>query len=90
MNTRSSARPAKTEETVSHRQNCDNNVKEVGTQPVRSNLSTSLTAVSTAVRSNVTKTVSEKQLLRNNSAAGQSVQLGQPIATSLLLISTGL
>ena len=54
--------PAKTEETVSHRQN--NGVSEVGTSPVPSNLSTSLTAVSTAVRNKVTKTVSEKQLLR--------------------------
>ena len=66
-------RPVKTEETVSHRQN--SNVKDVGTPPVRSNLCTSVFAVSTAVRNKVTKTVSEKQLLRNNSAARQSVQL---------------
>ena len=57
-------RPAKTEETVSHRQN--NDVKDVGTPPVQSSLCTSLTAVSTAVRNKVTKTVSEEQLLRNN------------------------
>ena len=66
-------RPAKTEETVSHRQN--NSVKEVGTPPVRSNLCTSLIAVSIAVRSKVTETVSEKQLLRNNSAARQTILL---------------
>ena len=45
-----------------HRQN--NSVKEVGTPSVRSNLWTSLTAVSTAARSKVTKAVSEKQLLK--------------------------
>ena len=49
----------KTEETVSRRQN--NTVKEVGTSPVRSSLCTSLIAISTAERSKVTKTVSEKQ-----------------------------
>ena len=80
-------RPVKTEETVSHRQN---DVKEVGTPPAPSNLSTSLTAVSTAVRNKVTKTVSEKQLLRNNSAARQSIQLLEPSSTSLLLISPSL
>ena len=37
-----------------------NNVKDVGTPPVPSNLCTSLTAVSTAVRRKVTKTVPEK------------------------------
>ena len=52
-------RPAKTEETVIHRQN--NKLKEVGTPPVRSNLCTPLTAVSTAMRSKVTRTVSKKQ-----------------------------
>ena len=57
-------RPVQTEETVSCRQNT--NVKEVGTPPVRSNLFTSLTAVSTAVRSRVTKTMSVEQLSRNN------------------------
>ena len=51
-------RPVQTQETVSCRQN--SNVKEVGTQPVRSNLCTSLTAVLTAVRNKVTKTRSEK------------------------------
>ena len=38
--------------------------KELGTPPVESNLCTSLIAVSTAVQSKVTKTVSEKQLLK--------------------------
>ena len=57
-------RPVKTAETVSHRQN--NSVQEVGTPPVPSSLCTSLTAVSTAVRSRVPKAVSEKQLLSNN------------------------
>ena len=65
--------PAKTEETVSHRQN--NGVSEVGTSSEPSNLSTSLTAVSTALRNKVTKTVSEKQLLWDNSAARQAIQL---------------
>ena len=51
----------KNQETVSHRQN--NTVKEVGTPPVGSNLCISLIAVSTAVRSKVTQTVSKKQLL---------------------------
>ena len=57
---------AKTEETVSHRQN--NNVKEVGTPPVRSNLCTSLIAVSTAARAeqshkdSVRKATVEEQL----------------------------
>ena len=44
-------RPAKTEETVSHRQN--NNDKEVGTPPVGSNLCTSLIAVSKVARNKV-------------------------------------
>ena len=44
--------PVKTEETASHRQN--NDVKEVGTPPVRSNLCTSLFEVSTTVRNKVT------------------------------------
>ena len=56
-------RPAKTEETISHRQN--NNVKEMGTPPVRRNLCTTLITLSTAVGNNVTKTASEKQLLRS-------------------------
>ena len=56
-------RPAKTEETVSHDQN--NNDKEVGPLPVRSNLCTPLIAVSTAVREKVTKTVSEKQAIED-------------------------
>ena len=60
----SALRPVKTEETVSHHRN--NSVKEVGTPPVRSNMCAWLIAVSTAARNNVTKTVSEKQLLRNN------------------------
>ena len=42
------------------------------------NLRTPLTAVSTAARNEVTKTVSEKQLVRNNSAARQSMQLHLP------------
>ena len=53
----------KTEETVHHRPN--NNVKEVGTPPVRNNLCTPLIAVLTVVRNTDTKTVSETQLLRN-------------------------
>ena len=64
MSSSSAHRPAKTEETVSHRQN--SSVKEVGTPPVRSNLCTLLTAVLTTVRNKVTKTMSEKQLLRND------------------------
>ena len=55
----------KTEEAVDHRQN-NNYVKAVGTSPVRSSLCTPLTAVSTAARSRVTRTVSVAQLLRNN------------------------
>ena len=66
----SALRPVKTEETVSHRQN--NKVKEVGTPPAPSNLCASLIAVSTAVRSKVTKTMSEKQLLWNNWSKGLS------------------
>ena len=71
----------KTEETVSRLQNKTeetanrlqtNNVKEVGTPPVRSNLCTLVIAVSTAVRNKVVRTVSRKQLLRNNSAARQT------------------
>ena len=50
-------RPAKIEETVSHRQNI--NVKEVGTPPVRSNLCTPLIAVLTTVQIKVTETVRE-------------------------------
>ena len=53
--------PQKNEEDVDHRQN--NYVKAVRTSPERSNLCTSLIAVSTAVRSIVTITA---QLLRNN------------------------
>ena len=41
-------RPAKTEETVSHRQN--NSVKEFGTPPVRSYLCTPLIALSATAR----------------------------------------
>ena len=48
-----SRRLAKTEETISHRQN--NDVKKVRTPPVPSSSCTSLIAVSTAVRSKVTK-----------------------------------
>ena len=59
MNSSTARSDPKTEETVSRRQN--NSVKEVGTPSVPSDLCTSLTAVSTAVRSRVTKTV------RNNS-----------------------
>ena len=50
--------PAKTEETVSHRQGY--NVKEVGTPPVPSNLRTPLIAVSTAMRTMSQRPVSEK------------------------------
>ena len=46
-------RPAKTAETVSHRQN--SNVKEVGTPPVLSNLCAPRLALSTVVRNRVTK-----------------------------------
>ena len=52
-------RPAKTEETVTTARTTV--LKEVGTPPVRSNLCTPLTAVPTATRSKVTKTVSKKQ-----------------------------
>ena len=44
----------------------NNNAKAVVTSPVRSNLCTPLIAVSTAVRSSDTKTMSVAQLLRNN------------------------
>ena len=44
----------------------------MGTWPARSNLWTPQLALSTAVRNKVTKTVSEKQLLRNSSAANPS------------------
>ena len=64
--------------------------QEEGTPPVRSNLCTPLIAVSTALRNKVTKTVSEKQLLGNNSAARDSIQLWEPSSTSFLLISPGL
>ena len=57
--------PLKTEEAVDHRRN-NNNAKAVVTSPVRSNLCTPLIAVSTAVRSSDTKTMSVAQLLRNN------------------------
>ena len=62
----SSARsdPQKSEEAVDHRQN--NYVKAARTSPERSNLCTSLIAVSTAVRSIVTMTMSVAQLLRNS------------------------
>ena len=62
----SSARsdPQKTKEAVDHRRN--NNAKAVVTSPVRSKLCTLLIAVSTAVRSSDTKTMSVAQLLRNN------------------------
>ena len=53
---------AKTEETVGHRQN--NNVKVMGTLPVRSNLRAALITVPTAARSKVTKAVPEKQPLK--------------------------
>ena len=51
-------------EAVDHRPN--NYVKAVGSSLVRSNLCTSLIAVSTAVQSSDTKTMSVAQLLRNN------------------------
>ena len=50
---------AKTEETVSHRQN--DNVKEVGTPPVQCNLCTPLIALSTVERNKVTKTCSVRK-----------------------------
>ena len=50
----------------------NNTVKQVGSPPVSSNLCNPLTAVSTAVRNKVTKTVSEKQLSRNNSGGTKS------------------
>ena len=58
--TRPRAPIRKTKETVSHRQN--DNVKAVGTPPVRSNFCSPLIAVLTAVQNKVTKAVSEKQL----------------------------
>ena len=60
VNGSSELRPAKTEETVSHRQS--NDVKEVGTSPVQSNLCTSCTMPHT----NHTKTcecVSERNIV---------------------------
>ena len=81
-------RPAKTEETVSHRQK--NNVKEAGTPASANKLCTPLTAVPTAVRNKVTKTVSEKQLLRNNSAERPSSYESPAPPPSPLLISSGL
>ena len=45
----------------------------MGTLPVRSNLCTPLIALSTAVRNKVSKTVSERRLLMNNSAAKQLI-----------------
>ena len=66
----------------------ENSVKEVGIPPVPSSLCTSLTAVSTALRSRITKTMSKKQLLRNNwSNNWLSNSLWKPSSTSLLLIS---
>ena len=57
--------PQKTEEAVDHRQN--NYIKAVhGTSPLCSNKRTPIIAVSTAVLSTVTKTMSVAQLLRNN------------------------
>ena len=53
------------------------------TPPVRSNLYTPQTFP-------VTKTSPKDQLLRNNSAARQSIQLCESSSTSLLLISPGL
>ena len=44
----------------------------------------------TAVWNKVTKAASEKQLLRNASAARRSTQLWEPSSTSLLFISPGL
>ena len=67
---------------VSHLQN--NSVKEVEPTPYRSSLYASLIAV----RSKVTKTVSEKQLLRNNSAARQSIQLRETGSISPKIINT--
>ena len=55
-------RIVKCEEAVIHSQN--NSVNEVETPPVPSNLCTLLIYVSTAVWNRVTKTVSEKQLLK--------------------------
>ena len=49
-------------------------------------LCTSLIAVLTAVQGKVTKTVPEKQLLRKNFAARQSLQLWKPNSTSLLFV----
>ena len=68
-------RPVKTEETVSHRQN--NDVKEVGTPPVPSNLCTPQLALSTAVPNGEQsrKDSPKDQLLTNNSATRQSIQL---------------
>ena len=55
----------KTEEAVGHRQN-NSYVKAAGTSPMRSSWCAQLTAVLTAVRSRVTRTMSVAQLLRNN------------------------
>ena len=57
---------------------------------MQSNLYTLLTAVPAAVWNKVTKAASEKQLLRNTSAARRSTRLLEPSSTSLLFISHGL
>ena len=75
-------RPAKTEETVSLRQN--NDVKYVGTPPMPSNLCTSLIAVSTAVRSelshknSVREVTVEDQLKQRIAQLAMRVQLHLP------------
>ena len=71
-------RSVKTKETASHRQN--NNVKAVGTPPVRSNLCTPLTAVSTAVRytNGVKKATVEQQLSGKTIYPAMKAQLHLP------------
>ena len=80
--------PQKTEEAVDHRQN-NSYVKAVGSSSVRSNYCTPLFAVSTALRSRVTKTMSVAQLWGEH-LKQKTVQLSEPSSTSLLLISSGL
>ena len=89
MNKRSdqALRTAKTEETVSHRQNNNIYVKAVGTPPVRNNLIVyfancySINTCAEQIKSQ--RQCPKKQLLKNNSAARQTIQLGEPSSTSL-------
>ena len=73
--------PAKAEETVSHRQK--NNVKEAGTPASAQQLCTP-----TAARSKVTRTVSERQLLRATHVNDKMSQLTRAARTASLIPRT--